>query len=872
MTFMNPVIPGFNPDPTVCVVPASTSAPTTYFLSTSTFEFFPGCPIYTSTNLVDWKLIGHALTRRSQIEMRTVEPGAGSWASTLRYRVQEKRWYLANGIFQRYQPATDERIFPRGFYVWTDNIWDDSAWSNPVYFDNPGFDQDLFWDDDGKTYLSTTMRLAWRNPKSAKKDFAIHISEVELATGRTLTPPRVIRESPYGIAEGSHIIKRDGYYYLFTAEGGTEAGHQEWVFRSREGPYGPWEGQGKPLWYNGPTEEVQRTGHADIFQDGDGNWWAVLLGVRPVETQKDRYLEPQLGIRNIPRLVSTMLIVGFLGRETFLVKVDWSQDWPVFNGGKNITLKTEGKNFEQDRRRSDALIWNADLTRTSLELGWYQKNTPFKQCFSLVEKPGCLRLYGNCFNLSSPEAPAMLLRKQTGYTQTFRAKLEFDPRVRGYEAGAVLWWSRFSYASVGVVAKAATDGSISPWVVCREPDGKADVKEVAWVEAETFGEAAELVIHTHPTFYKLTITAAGKTTTFNVTVQDLAVTPPVGGSFTGTMFGIYSFGQGEPVLVPAEFSDIIFSSTIQREACRTTQEVKFNAGHPWNDGQQLEAKLNGARAQSTPNSATRLYRAATDERLKPSFPRNAQDRSTSGSSWGLDTGDGHEMNVACELRSAVPTVWLRLSEGPTGLDECAIEYIYIYAWMDLFSTRQSSNFFVNTATIMVRFVVALVIAFAGSILALPNPFPLLTDPSGDKNVGNGVGGQFITGACLSDADCGSGCCAVFNGGGICSGPAVSTAQGKEGCGFNGLGGAPPAVPDPELPTPGNGTANGTTPAVPSPGAGQQFITGPCLQDSECASGCCAGQTGSTTATCSAVLAAGDDGKTGCGFVGQAAKK
>lgn len=107
LAFSNPVLRGFNPDPTICVVPASGDTPTTYFLSTSTFEYFPGCAIYTSTDLLNWKLIGHALNRRSQIELRTVEPGAGSWASTLRYRAGEKRWYLANCLFQRYRPATD---------------------------------------------------------------------------------------------------------------------------------------------------------------------------------------------------------------------------------------------------------------------------------------------------------------------------------------------------------------------------------------------------------------------------------------------------------------------------------------------------------------------------------------------------------------------------------------------------------------------------------------------------------------------------------------------------------------------------------------------------------------------------------------------
>ena len=139
------------------------------------------------------------------------------------------------------------------------------------------------------------MRIAWRDPNSKQKDFAIHISEIDISTGRTLTPPKVIRESPYGLAEGSHIIKRGDWYYLLTAEGGTELGHQEWILRSKDGPYGPWESQGKPLWYNGPDEEVQRTGHVDVFQDGEGNWWSVLLGVRPVK-HDGTFLEPHLGM------------------------------------------------------------------------------------------------------------------------------------------------------------------------------------------------------------------------------------------------------------------------------------------------------------------------------------------------------------------------------------------------------------------------------------------------------------------------------------------------------------------------------------------------------------------------------------------------
>ncbi|KAF5251619.1 hypothetical protein FANTH_3229 [Fusarium anthophilum] len=536
--FTNPVIRGFNPDPTVCVVPATDSTPTTFFLSTSTFEFFPGCAIYTSTNLIDWKLIGHALNRRSQINMRTVEPGAGSWASTLRYRPEEKRWYLANGVFHRYRPSVDERIFPRGFYVWTDNIWDDNAWSDPVYFDNPGFDQDLFWDDDGKVYLSTTMRFAWRDPNSKQKDFGIHISEIDISTGRTLTAPKVIRKSPHGIAEGSHIFKRGDWYYLLTAEGGTEAGHQEWVFRSKDSPLGPWESQGKPLWYNGPDEEVQRTGHVDVFEDGNGDWWSVLLGVRPVQ-QQGTFLEPQLG------------------RETFLVKVEWKNDWPVFNDGKNITLKTAGRDLIRSASKPSHQIWKADLSRDDLELGWYQKNTPIKQCYTLTEKPGVLRLYGNCYDLTSPEAPAMLLRKQTSYNQVFKTKMEFKPTVRGYEAGVVLWWSQHSYAALGVVTSENYKGKVEAMISYKGASGEADKLKTSETDLGGNLENVELFIRAYATKYELYLKAGGRESeVYTVNTSALTVPPPHGGCFTGTMFGIYSHGKNQPVLDPVDFSYI----------------------------------------------------------------------------------------------------------------------------------------------------------------------------------------------------------------------------------------------------------------------------------------------------------------------------
>lgn len=135
MSFTNLIIPGFNPDPSIVRVGQD------YFLITSTFEYFPGIPIYHSRDLIQWKLIGHALTRTSQLQIHTPEPGGGIWAPTLRYH--KEKFYVTAASFSRYRPQEDDRVWPQGFYVQTSNIWDETSWSDPVYFDQVGFDQDV---------------------------------------------------------------------------------------------------------------------------------------------------------------------------------------------------------------------------------------------------------------------------------------------------------------------------------------------------------------------------------------------------------------------------------------------------------------------------------------------------------------------------------------------------------------------------------------------------------------------------------------------------------------------------------------------------------------------------------------------------------
>ncbi|KAI0123184.1 hypothetical protein BJ170DRAFT_103316 [Xylariales sp. AK1849] len=181
---------------------------------------------------------------------------------------------------------------------------------------------------------------------------------------------------------------------------------------------------------------------------------------------------------------------------------------------------------------------------------------------------------------------------------------------------------------------------------------------------------------------------------------------------------------------------------------------------------------------------------------------------------------------------------------------------------------------------MVQITYATALAFAITVLAIPSP--LTPDPAGAKNVGNGAGGQFIGGACLSTADCASACCATLAGAGICSGVGAQFQAGKQGCGFGDGGAAPAAAAtSAAAATPaagaaatsiasgtGSGAADSSAPGSQNVGTGngQQFITGQCLSDADCASGCCAKPKG----VCSAVAVAFDSGKQGCGFVGAAA--
>jgi hypothetical protein len=286
---VQPIVAGFHPDPTICRVGED------YYLAHSSFEYFPGAPIFHSRDLVSWTQIGNILSRRSQFRAGTSGPSTGIYGSTLRYH-DDRFWFITTNVsdFESGQVivhATD----PAG------------PWSDPVMVPEAiGIDPDLCWDDDGTCYLT------WHVLDFSVGGQGIRQASIDLDTGTLLEAHYPIWQgSGMPMAEGPHLYRIGGLWYIMLAEGGTERGHCVTVARATS-PRGPFE----PFPFNpvfthrSSSHPVQNVGHADLVQTPAGEWAAVYLGARP------RGSTPGFHV---------------LGRETFLAGITWLDGWPVFD-------------------------------------------------------------------------------------------------------------------------------------------------------------------------------------------------------------------------------------------------------------------------------------------------------------------------------------------------------------------------------------------------------------------------------------------------------------------------------------------------------------------------------------------------------------
>ena len=285
---VNPIISGFHPDPTICRVGED------YYLANSSFEYFPGAPIFHSRDLVTWMQIGNILDRRSQFRAGTPGPSMGIYGSTLRHH-DGQFWFITTNISD----------FDSGqLIVHADNPA--GPWSDPVFVPEAiGIDPDLAWDDDGTCYLT------WHVLDFVVGGQGIRQAPIDPATGRFLEPDYPIWQgSGMPAAEGPHLYHIGKTWYLILAEGGTERGHSVTAARGAS-PRGPFESSpDNPIFtHRSSSHPVQNVGHADLVDTPDGKWAAVYLGART------RGSTPGFHV---------------LGRESFIAGVDWRDGWPVF--------------------------------------------------------------------------------------------------------------------------------------------------------------------------------------------------------------------------------------------------------------------------------------------------------------------------------------------------------------------------------------------------------------------------------------------------------------------------------------------------------------------------------------------------------------
>lgn len=497
INYCNPIISGFHPDPSICRVGDD------YFLVTSSFEYFPGVPLFHSKDLVNWEQIGHVLTRVEQLNLTKVRSSGGIYAPTIRHH---------KGTFY----MTTTNVSGGGnFYVYTDDPW--GEWSDPVYVDQLGIDPDLFFDEDGTVYYTTSYDA---NGQGAYQ------SRIDIKSGERLSEVKLIWKGSGGqYPEGPHLYRVGSWYYLMISEGGTEYGHMVTVARSKS-PQGPFEGcpHNPILSHRSLLKPVHATGHADLVQSPDGAWWAVFLGIRPIGYPMHHHL----------------------GRETFLAPVSWtSEGYPMIGDNGTISDRMTVINLPQQQLSESMVTVRDDFDDELLAPYWTFLRTPDQENWSLSENKGCLTLHGSPVTLNEADSPAFIGRRQQHFAARFAAHLTFEPQQDGEEAGLTVFMNeRFHYE----LALLRTEGERK--LIFRRRLGtlwKIE-NEIPW-----FSDTVILTVRADKTHYVFEFSQDNEEPVVFGSGECGLLSTEVAGGFTGVFIAMYATGNGAHSLSPAHF-------------------------------------------------------------------------------------------------------------------------------------------------------------------------------------------------------------------------------------------------------------------------------------------------------------------------------
>lgn len=415
-TITNPILKGFNPDPSIVRVGED------YYIATSTFEWYPGVQIHHSKDLVNWRLLTRPLNRAALLDMTGTPDSCGVWAPCLSY---------ADGLF--WLIYTDVKRFDGNFkdshnYL-TTCVTIDGVWSNPVYLNSSGFDPSLFHDEDGSKWL---VNMIWDHRPARSFFGGICLQEYSVEQHCLIgTTKSIFPGSELGFTEGPHLYRRNGYYYLLTAEGGTGYSHAMTMARSKniDGPY-----ELDPIKHfvtakDNPESALQRCGHGDWIATQTGECYVVHLCSRPLSNELKR---------------------SPMGRESAIEKAYWSDDgWLRITNRDNLAV-----NFIPQQQMpapelpphpwptpgSCCYFNNADLP---IDFQWLRSPEP-QTLFSLTERPGRLRLFGR-ESLGSYYASSLVARRQQAYCFDVVTKMEFEPENFQQMAGLVSYYNAHKF-------------------------------------------------------------------------------------------------------------------------------------------------------------------------------------------------------------------------------------------------------------------------------------------------------------------------------------------------------------------------------------------------------------------------------------------
>lgn len=423
-TFQNPLLSGFYPDPSICRVGED------YYMVTSSFVYFPGIPVFHSRDLIHWEQIGHGIERPGQLDYQNCETSLGLWAPTIRYH--KGTYYIINTF------VSGGREAKRDNYIITARN-PAGPWSDPIFVENAdGIDSSLFFDDDGSMWYVGNFIC----PEALfEGHHGIYLCELDPRTFQFKGERRILwdgNQSRNKWLEAPHIYKKDGYYYLVVAEGGTFVNHSVMMARSTsiDGTYEIC--PRNPVVTHRhlpPLSEISVTGHADIVQTQNGEWWMVLLAVRPYDNGSTIATTDRCGHFHYN-----------LGRETFMVPVIWDDDgWLRINNETGLVSLTE-RVPSLPASYVPLADPNDDFETDTLSMIWNTIHPPVTPFYSLTERKGFLRLMLRPETISEITTPSFVGRRQQHKLCQTKTAMEFTPAADREEAGLVLLQDdRFNY-------------------------------------------------------------------------------------------------------------------------------------------------------------------------------------------------------------------------------------------------------------------------------------------------------------------------------------------------------------------------------------------------------------------------------------------